>query len=97
MKVFENKKTSLLKEKESAETADYRELVLLCFNKPVKKAQTYKEMKAFFDLLEVFEEPKEKYEITLELAKVLKQEVEEMSWAIRHKDILEFVEYTISI
>lgn len=96
MKVFENKITSLLKDKEG-DLADYRELVNLCFNKPLKQTQTYKEMKSFFDLISIFETQEKEYKISDELFALLKKEVEEMTWHVRHRDILSFVEYVLSL
>lgn len=86
MKTLENKGV------EFAEDVDYFKLIESCVNVTPEKGFTVKEMKKRLRVLDALNGDKTA-EIEDADFKVLKNCVEQMKWAIMHKEIVDFVDY----
>lgn len=91
-KLIENKTTQLVKS-EKGDMFDYSDLLLHVFNIPVTEGISIKDMKEDMDILTILQSENKKLEFTEHQFNRIKDLVEKSVWAVRHKDIVDFVNY----
>jgi hypothetical protein len=95
MITLENRVTTIPKnEKDFASYADMLSAVL---NKPLSKTIDIKSMRRDLRLLDTLEESTTQINLEIDDFKYLASLIDQSEWAIKHKDILAFVDYIDSV
>jgi hypothetical protein len=95
MKTIQNKTTTILKSEDVMAT--YADLFVILLNKPLQKMVTISDMRRDLKLLDLLEAAGETIEVSDEDFKHLVELVKTSEWALKHLDILEFVDYIESL
>ena len=95
MITLENKATSIAKNEK--EFATYADLIVAILNKPLSKTIDIKSMRRDLKLLDIFDTAGETVELTKPDFDYVASLIDESEWAIKHKDIVTFVDYIDSL
>jgi len=95
MYIIENRNTEMVKEENVLVT--YSDLLLIILNRPLKSRITIKEMRRDFVLLDKFEQAGDNITLTDEEYKHVTYLIESFEWYFRHKDIITFSDYILSL
>jgi hypothetical protein len=92
MSKLTNKITTIKKSSDSEEKLDYSFFIIQCINVPPKEGYTVEDMKKRIKISEIAENTKleEEFDFKAEDLIILKKCVNEMRWAVAHKDIVAF-------